>query len=97
MGGHRVAVVDDVISAGSSVRATVAAVTAAGASTVAVGTLLAMGTTAVEHLTSLGLPVEALGQHEFAFWRPGECPHCRTGAPLEDPLRGGPSEAISRW
>src|SRR5439155_15272010 len=47
--GERVAVVDDVISAGSSARATVAAVTKAGASTAVVASLMILGGDAIAH------------------------------------------------
>jgi orotate phosphoribosyltransferase len=83
--GERVAVVDDVISAGSSVRATVMALTAAGASTVAVGTFLVLGNAAVEYFSAGGVPLEALVQRDFSLWDPVACPLCRAGILLEDP------------
>ena len=83
--GESVAIVDDVISAGSSVRATAAALSAAGASPVAVGTLLALGTNSLEFFAGCGLPFEALGRRDFSMWEPPACPHCRVGAVLEDP------------
>jgi len=84
-GGERIAIVDDVISAGSSVRATAADLTAAGASTVVVGTILLLGNQAVEHFSARGVPLVALAQQGFNLWAPAECPLCRTGAPLENP------------
>jgi len=84
--GARVALVDDVISAGSSVRATAAALAAAGASTEAVGTLLALGKKAVGDFAGRGVPFEALGRRDFTMWEPGVCPLCRTGTLLEDPV-----------
>lgn len=83
--GERVAIVDDVISAGSSVRATAAELAAAGAETVAVGTLLLLGSQAAEHFAAQGVALAALARHEFNLWAPAECPLCRRGAPLEDP------------
>ena len=85
--GERVAVVDDVISAGSSVRATIAALTAAAASTVAVGTFLVLGSAAIEYFAGCGVPVEALAQRDFALWEPVACPLCKAGTLLEDPVR----------
>ncbi len=82
--GERVAVVDDVICAGSSVRATAAALEAAGASVVAVGAPLVLGEAAVSHFAQRGIPVEALGRRPFHLWPPEACPLCRGGAPLED-------------
>lgn len=84
--GERVAIVDDVISAGSSVRATAADLTSVGASTVVVGTFLLLGNQAVEHFSALGVPVVALARQGFSLWTPAECPLCRAGAPLENPV-----------
>src|SRR4029078_5216026 len=83
--GSRVAVVDDVISAGASVRATIAALEAAGASIIVVGTLLLLGDVGSSHLAERGLPLEALGRRDFAMWEPADCPLCRSGVPLADP------------
>ena len=82
--GRPVAVVDDVISAGSSVRATATAVAAAGGSIVAVGTLVVLGTVALEHFAGVGIPVESLEQKDFALWEPSACPLCATGVALQD-------------
>lgn len=81
--GGRVALVDDVISAGSSVRATAEAVTEAGASIAVVGTLLALGTLGLDHFAGLGIPVVALERRDLSLWSPEACPLCRAGAPLE--------------
>ena len=86
-GGQRVAVVDDVISAGSSVRATVAALTTAGAATVVVAALLILGDAAITHFGDEGVAVETLERREFVLWTPAECPLCRASAPLEDPRK----------
>jgi orotate phosphoribosyltransferase len=83
--GERVAVVDDVISAGSSVRATIAALADAGASTVVVGALMVLGDTGMAHFAGQGVPVETLGRREFSLWKPADCPLCRKGRPFEDP------------
>lgn len=82
---ERIALVDDVISAGSSVRATTAALTAAGATTVAVGSLLRLGSQAEEHFAALNVPMVALSKQAFHLWQPAECPLCRAGRPLETP------------
>jgi orotate phosphoribosyltransferase len=83
--GERVAVVDDVISAGSSVRAAIAALAEAGASIVAAGALLVLGDAGRSHLAAQGIPLEMLGHRAFSVWPPAECPRCRAGAPLERP------------
>ncbi len=83
---ERFAVVDDVISAGSSVRATVAALQSIGAPTVVVGALMVLGSAAIEHFGSLDVPVVALGKEAFNLWTPAECRQCQAGVPLEDPV-----------
>jgi orotate phosphoribosyltransferase len=82
--GQRVAVVDDVISAGSSVRATIEAIAEARATTVVAAALLVLGDTGENHLAARGVPLEALDRRAFAHWLPEECPRCRNGEPLED-------------
>lgn len=88
MAGERVALVDDVISAGSSVRATGAALAAAGATTVVVGSLLVLDKQAVDHFAARGVPVVALAHQPVNLWLPNACPLCAEGMPLEDPTQG---------
>lgn len=83
--GQRVAIVDDAISAGSSVRATAAAALAAGGLPVVVGALLALGTVALDYFHAQSIPVETLVRREHTLWMPADCPLCRAGLPLEDP------------
>ena len=82
---EHVALVDDVISAGSSVRATKVALDNAGARTVVVATLLTLGDTGRSYFESQGIPLEALGHREFTMWKPGECPLCAAGGSLSNP------------
>lgn len=79
----KVAVVDDVISAGSSVRATIADLEDAGATTRVVGTLLLMGDTGANHFAKQGMTVEALERRPFSMWKPEDCPLCHQRVPLE--------------
>lgn len=79
---ERFAVVDDVIRAGSSVRATVKDLASLGASTAVVGALLTLGSRAGTHLAQLGIPVVALGSKEIDMWEPARCPRCQAGMPL---------------
>jgi orotate phosphoribosyltransferase len=85
VGEERVAIVDDVISAGSSVRATAADLITTGAETVVVGGLLVLGNQAVDHFAAREIPLVALTRHNFTLWAPAECPLCRAGASLETP------------
>jgi orotate phosphoribosyltransferase len=86
IGGERVAVVDDVISAGSSVRATIAALDGAGASTIVVGSFMMLGEAGARHFAERALPVETLDRQPFNLWQPADCPLCAAGSEPEDPL-----------
>lgn len=83
--GKRVALVDDVISAGSSLRATLTEVETHGAIPVVIGALYVLGTTGTTFFSERGLRVETTGRAAFDSWRPPECPLCAAGVPLEDP------------
>ena len=80
----RVTIVDDVMSAGSSLRATHAELRTHGARVVAVGALLVLGTVGAAHFAQLGVPVEAVAREEFRMWAPEACPDCAAGIPLEE-------------
>ncbi|AHG92773.1 phosphoribosyltransferase (plasmid) [Gemmatirosa kalamazoonensis] len=82
--GRRVAVVDDVMSAGSAMRGTVAELRAHGAEPVVVGALLVLGDAGAAHFDAQGIPVVSPARSAYALWNPGECPLCAAGAPLED-------------
>lgn len=79
---ERFAIVDDVIGAGSAVRATVNELSALGAQTEVVGALLTLGNRAENHLSKIGIPVVALDSNEIAMWEPDGCPQCLAGVPL---------------
>jgi orotate phosphoribosyltransferase len=83
--GQRVAVVDDVISAGSSVRAAIAALIDAGASVAAVGALLVLGDAGLAHFEAQRVSIERLGQRPLSLWHPTECALCRAGTAIERP------------
>ncbi|HYE87008.1 MAG TPA: phosphoribosyltransferase [Vicinamibacterales bacterium] len=82
--GKRVALVDDVMSAGSSLRATLFALEAHGAIPIVVGALYVLGSTGASYFTERGLRIEATGRGPFDSWRPAECPLCAANVPLED-------------
>jgi orotate phosphoribosyltransferase len=82
---RRVALVDDVMSAGSSLRATGEELRSYGAIPVAVGALMILGDVGERHFTETqGLPVEAVVRDELEVWVPSDCPLCARGVPLED-------------
>jgi len=82
--GRRIAVVDDVINAGSATRATLAALTAAGARPVALGALLVLGDGAQRLAAEQALPLESVEALPAPLWTPANCPRCVAGEPLED-------------
>jgi orotate phosphoribosyltransferase len=86
--GKAVAVVDDVINAGSAVRATLAELRACGARPAAVGALLVLGSAASSLCTGQAIPLEYLATLPNEVWAPAECPLCVAGTPLEDPTVG---------
>jgi orotate phosphoribosyltransferase len=85
--GKRVALVDDVMSAGSSLRATLVAIESHGAIPVVVGALHVLGSTGESFFKERGLRLEATGRTAFDSWRPPECPLCAAGVPLDGPSR----------
>ena len=84
LAGHRVAIVDDVMSAGSSLRATHAALATCNAIPAVAGALLVLGSIGADYFEANGLPVVSAGRADFESWTPMECPLCREGIPLED-------------
>ena len=84
--GKRVAMVDDVMSAGSALRGTYAELKLHGAMPVVAGALLVLGTTGASFFAEHGVPVEAVARDEYELWLPAVCPLCAAGVPLEDPV-----------
>jgi orotate phosphoribosyltransferase len=80
---RRVAIVNDVISAGSAVRGAYANLQVLGAQVVAVGSLAVLGTPFVTFARERALPLEALAHFPHNVWMPEECPLCRQGVPVE--------------
>jgi orotate phosphoribosyltransferase len=82
--GKRIAVVDDVINAGSAVRGTVEDLQACGAQLVAIGSLLSLGHPASEFAARKGVPLETLSHlPNSVLWEPSSCPLCASGVRLE--------------
>jgi orotate phosphoribosyltransferase len=82
--GKRVAVVNDVISAGSAVRGTIEDLKACGAQPVVVGTLVTLGSSFGAWAAAENIPVESLESLPHAMWTPSECPLCAAGVALSD-------------
>ena len=81
--GRRVAIVDDVISAGSAVRGTYATLEAHRVVPVVVGALLVLGPAGESFFTERGIPVESAARDAYELWKPSACPLCASGVPLE--------------
>ena len=82
--GTRVAIVNDVINAGSAVRGTFEDLEACSAGIVAIGSLLTLGDAAQTFADSKNVPLESLVHLPNTVWPSADCPLCRTGVPLED-------------
>lgn len=81
--GKRVAIVNDVISAGSAVRGTFFDLQAIGAEVVAIGALLALGDSIAGFAGEHQVDLELLQQMPHNLWIPSQCPLCVAGKPLE--------------
>lgn len=82
--GKRLAIVDDVMSAGSALRGTYLDLQAHGATCVVAGALLVLGSTGAGFFAGAGVPVEATARRDFELWEPVRCPLCAASMPLED-------------
>lgn len=80
--GKRVAVVNDVINAGSAVRGTLTSLRKCGAQPVAIGTLAVYGGTAGELAARHDVALEALASFPSRIWEPSACPLCANGVPV---------------
>ena len=81
--GKRIAIVNDVISAGSAVRGTLLDLQACGANVVAIGALLVLGSSASRLAADHHVALESGAQLAYSIWAPSECPLCAAGLPLE--------------
>lgn len=86
--GKQVAVVDDVMSAGSALRGTRAALESCGAVPVVVGALLVLGSVGVDHFARQRLRVETIARADYLIWQPADCPLCAAGLEIENVADG---------
>jgi orotate phosphoribosyltransferase len=84
MRGKRVAIVNDVIAAGSAVRGTLADLRACGAEPAAIGALLVLGDAAERYAAEQGVALERFEARPHAQWEPQVCPLCAAGVPVAD-------------
>ena len=80
--GRRVAIVNDVINAGSAVRGSLDNLAACGAYAVVIGTLLSLGSRPSELAKEYSVPLESLDTEANLVWTPSECPLCAAGNPV---------------
>jgi orotate phosphoribosyltransferase len=83
--GKRVAIVNDVISAGSAVRGAHADLLACGAEPVVIAALLVLGESAARFAQDRYIPLISLAHRPYHLWAPAECPLCAAGVPLQHP------------
>jgi orotate phosphoribosyltransferase len=84
LAGKRVAIVDDVMSAGSALRGTYSEMRKHEAIPVVAGALLVLGSTGADFFAQQEVAVEAVVRHEYQLWSPNECSLCEAGLSLED-------------
>lgn len=82
--GQRVAIVNDVINAGSAVRGTYDDLVACGAEVVAIAALLVLGDAAAAYAADKGVALASLAALPNRLWAPADCPLCAAGQPLHD-------------
>jgi orotate phosphoribosyltransferase len=82
--GKRVAIVNDVINAGSAVKGTFADLRECGANVVAIAALLVLGGAAAEFTAQINLALIGLAAAPNTVWTVPSCPLCEAGVPLED-------------
>jgi orotate phosphoribosyltransferase len=82
--GQRLAIVDDVMSAGSALRGTYEELRVHGAAPVVAGALLVLGSTGADFFAQCGVAVVAAARDDYELWLPADCPLCAGGLPLED-------------
>jgi orotate phosphoribosyltransferase len=87
---RRIAVVDDVINAGSAVTKTFQELRRHGANPVVFASILTVGGPAPKRLAGGYPEVICLEHLESNLWDPETCPLCRSGVRLTDPYDCGP-------
>ena len=80
--GKRLAVVNDVVNAGSAVRAALADLESCAARPVAIGALLVLGSSASRIAADRAIALETLASLPNNIWTPAECPMCTRGMAL---------------
>ena len=74
--GRKIAIVDDVINAGSAIRGTLTELESIGARPVVIGALLVLGETGRNYFAERNLPVQRIFHLPNEIWAPEDCPLC---------------------
>ena len=82
--GRRIAMVDDVMSAGSALRGTYNELQTLGAIPAVAGALMVLGSTGTDFFAKQQVAVEAVVRESYSLWLPSECPLCAAGTRLEN-------------
>jgi len=82
--GRRIAMVDDVMSAGSALRGTYSELQTHGAVPVVAGAMMVLGTTGADFFSRQQVAVEAVVHESYSLWLPSECPLCAAGTQPEN-------------
>jgi orotate phosphoribosyltransferase len=82
--GRRVAIVNDVSSAGSAVRGTYTDVQLNGAVIVAIASLVVLGESMTAFAAQKQVPLVSLAARPLNMWTRTECPLCARGVPVDD-------------
>ena len=85
LNGRRVAIVNDVINAGSAVRGTSRSLRNCGAEPVVIATLAVLGDAAARLASEEGVALETLATLPNEIWTPTECPLCARHVALSEP------------
>jgi orotate phosphoribosyltransferase len=81
--GRRVAVVDDVINAGSATRGTMRALERVGAEVTVIGALLVLGDAVPTLAREANIQLVSLAAMSSDLWKAEECPLCAAGVPID--------------
>ncbi len=84
LAGARVAIVNDVVSAGSAIRGAHAELEDCGAVPVVVASLAVLGTMGAAFVKAQGMALETLAQLPYGMWTRADCPLCARQEPLVD-------------
>jgi orotate phosphoribosyltransferase len=82
--GRRVAIVDDVINAGSAAGGTLHDLKLCGATVVAIGALLIFGDAIKALVSGANIAIESIARRANLLMEPSTCRLCAAGMPLED-------------